>query len=76
MIEVALRRSFIHAIEGHHPLFGPCAPDMLTAYVSVFSHDFKRFDRFTKLATRSTAQGQTTTGITRRPRPETPVIRD
>ena len=26
---------------------------MLTAYVSVFSHDFKRFDRFTKLATSS-----------------------
>ncbi len=30
--------------------FGPCAPDVLTAHVSVFSYDFKRFDRFTKLA--------------------------
>jgi len=31
--------------------FGPCASDVLTAHVSVFSHDFKRLDRFTKLAT-------------------------
>src|SRR5712691_8145724 len=33
--------------------FGPYAPDVLTAYGSVFSHDFKRLDRFTKLATSS-----------------------
>jgi len=33
--------------------FGPGALDGLTAYMSVFSHDFKRFDRFTKLATSS-----------------------
>jgi hypothetical protein len=26
--------------------FGPCAPDALPAYVSVFSHDFTRCDRF------------------------------
>ena len=36
--------------------FGPCAPDILTSHVSVFSHDFKRFDRFTKLATSSTQE--------------------
>ena len=35
--------------------FGPYAPDALTAHVSVFSHDFKRFERFTKLATSSKA---------------------
>jgi hypothetical protein len=34
-------------------LFGPYAPDALTAYVSVFSYDFKRFERLTKLATSS-----------------------
>src|SRR3989442_1283198 len=33
--------------------FGPYAPYVLTAHVSVFSHDFKRFGRFTKLATSS-----------------------
>jgi hypothetical protein len=33
--------------------FGPCAPDALTSHVSVFSHDFKRFEAFTKLATSS-----------------------
>jgi hypothetical protein len=33
--------------------FGPCAPEVLTAHGSVFSHDFKRLDRFTKLATSS-----------------------
>jgi hypothetical protein len=33
--------------------FGPCAPDDLTAHVSVFSHDFKRLDQFAKLATSS-----------------------
>src|SRR6266849_5359958 len=33
--------------------FGPCAPDVLTAHGSVFSYDFKRLDRFTKLATSS-----------------------
>jgi hypothetical protein len=31
--------------------FGPYAPDALTAPVSVFSYAFKRFERFTKLAT-------------------------
>src|SRR6266446_10091293 len=34
-------------------VFSPCAPFLLTAYVSVFSHDFKRFERLTKLATSS-----------------------
>src|SRR6266851_1413053 len=33
--------------------FGPYAPDVLTPPVSVFSHDFKRFEQFTKLATSS-----------------------
>jgi hypothetical protein len=33
--------------------FGPYAPEALPAPVSVFSHDFKRFERFTKLATSS-----------------------
>jgi len=33
--------------------FGPYAPDALPSYVSVFSHDFKRFERLTKLATSS-----------------------
>src|SRR5713101_6870826 len=33
--------------------FGPCAPDVLTAHGSVFSHNFKRVDQFTKLATSS-----------------------
>ncbi len=33
--------------------FGPYAPDALLAHVSVFSHDFKRFERLTKLATSS-----------------------
>ncbi len=33
--------------------FDPCAPDVLTAHRSVFSHNFKRLDRFTKLATSS-----------------------
>jgi hypothetical protein len=33
--------------------FGPCAPAVLIAYVSVLSHDFKRFDRLTQLATSS-----------------------
>src|SRR2546422_1941156 len=36
--------------------FGPCAPDVLTAHGSVFSHDFKRLDRFTKLATSSVSR--------------------
>jgi predicted HTH domain antitoxin len=36
--------------------FGPGARDGLTAYMSVFSHDFKRFDRCTKLATSSRYQ--------------------
>jgi hypothetical protein len=31
--------------------FGPGAPDVLTSHVSVSSHDYKRFDQFTKLAT-------------------------
>src|SRR5207244_3880399 len=34
-------------------LFGPYAPDALPAHISVFSHDFKRFERLTKLATSS-----------------------
>ncbi len=34
-------------------LFGPYAPDALPAHISVFSHDFKRFKRLTKLATSS-----------------------
>ena len=34
-------------------LFGPYAPDALPSHVSVFSHDFKRFERLTKLATSS-----------------------
>jgi hypothetical protein len=33
--------------------FGSYAPDALAAHVSVFSHDFKRFERLTKLATSS-----------------------
>jgi hypothetical protein len=33
--------------------FGLCAPYTLTSHVSVFSHYFKRFDRFAKLATSS-----------------------
>ena len=33
--------------------FGPCAPYVLTSHVSVFSHYFKRLDRFAKLATSS-----------------------
>jgi len=33
--------------------FGPCAPALLLAYVSVFSHDFKRLGQLTKLATSS-----------------------
>jgi hypothetical protein len=37
--------------------FGPYAPDALTVHVSVFSHDFKRFERLTKLATSSAADG-------------------
>src|SRR6266446_2477503 len=38
--------------------FGPYAPDALTAHVSVFSHDFKGFERLTKLATSSLSAGQ------------------
>src|SRR3989442_2281827 len=34
-------------------VFGPYAPDALPSHVSVFSHDFKRFERLTKLATTS-----------------------
>jgi hypothetical protein len=34
-------------------LFGPYAPEALPSHVSVFSHDFKRFERLTKLATSS-----------------------
>src|SRR6266702_4873425 len=33
--------------------FGPYAPDALTSHVSGFSHNFKRFERLTKLATSS-----------------------
>jgi len=33
--------------------FGPCAPAVRISYVSVFSHDFKRLGRLTKLATSS-----------------------
>jgi hypothetical protein len=33
--------------------FGPYAPDALPSHGSVFSHDFKRFERLTKLATSS-----------------------
>src|SRR6266446_9143993 len=33
--------------------FGPSAPEALPSHVSVFSHDFKRFERLTKLATSS-----------------------
>jgi hypothetical protein len=33
--------------------FGPYASDALPSHVSVFSHDFKRFERLTKLATSS-----------------------
>jgi hypothetical protein len=40
--------------------FGPYAPDALTAHVSVFSHDFKRFERFTKLATSSRPEHRVT----------------
>src|SRR6266446_6812055 len=36
-------------------LFGPYAPDALTAHVAVFSRDFKRFEPLTKLATSSIA---------------------
>jgi hypothetical protein len=31
--------------------FGPYAPYALTPYASICSHDFKRFERFVKLAT-------------------------
>ncbi len=34
--------------------FGPYTPEALTAHVSVFSHDIKRFERLTKLAARCT----------------------
>src|SRR2546428_13944901 len=34
-------------------VFGPYAPDALPSHVSVFSHDFKRFEQLTKLATSS-----------------------
>jgi hypothetical protein len=34
-------------------LFGPFAPEALTAHVAVFSRDFKRFEQLTKLATSS-----------------------
>src|SRR6266481_3935054 len=34
-------------------LFGPYAPEALTAHVAVFSRDFKRFEPLTKLATSS-----------------------
>ena len=37
--------------------FGPYTPSALTAHVSVFSHNFKRFERFTKLATSSMCDG-------------------
>ena len=37
--------------------FGPCAPDVLTAHVAIFSHAFKRFDRFIQLATSSMFTG-------------------
>jgi hypothetical protein len=33
-------------------LFGPCTPDVLTARIAVFSHDFKTLD---PLATRATS---------------------
>jgi hypothetical protein len=33
--------------------FGPCTPDVLISHISIFSHYFKRLDRFTKLATSS-----------------------
>src|SRR6266581_1441615 len=40
-------------------LFGPYAPEALTAHVAVFSRDFKRFEPLTKLATSSVvARGQ------------------
>jgi hypothetical protein len=35
----------------------PCAPYELTSHVSVFSHDFKRLERFAKLATSSAYVG-------------------
>ena len=35
--------------------FCPHAPDLLTWRMSVLSHDFKRLERFTKLATSSCA---------------------
>jgi hypothetical protein len=37
--------------------FGPYTPGALTLHVSVFSHNFKRFERLTKLATSSKANG-------------------
>src|SRR5882724_12038096 len=33
--------------------FGPCTSYVLISHISVFSHYFKRLDRFTKLATSS-----------------------
>ena len=33
--------------------FGPCASDVLTAHVAVFSHVFKRFDRLIQFSTSS-----------------------
>src|SRR5439155_19459287 len=43
--------------------FGPYAPDALTAHVSVFSHNFKRFERLTKLATSSLDMAATSNEI-------------
>jgi len=34
--------------------FGPSAPEALPSHAAVFSHDFKRFEQLTKLATSST----------------------
>src|SRR5712691_5150512 len=42
--------------------FGLYAPDALTTHVSVFSHDFKRFKRLTKLATSSDGASLYSTG--------------
>ena len=33
--------------------FGPYAPEALPSHAAIFSHDFKRFERLTKLATSS-----------------------
>jgi transposase len=55
--------------------FGPYAADALTAHVAVFSHYFKRFERFTKLATSALIVNRNTLLrlLRRRPVPSLPT---